>query len=146
MRNRQTIRLRGYDYSSPGAYFITICVQNRECIFGKIIDGKMIVNNAGKMVQTIWRKIPEYFPNVILDKFITMPNHIHGILFIKNFCRGAIYRALPIYRTTPRRNNSKPNTINSINIINCAKKFNTPINNINDNPLKFGRIINPRNE
>ena len=69
MRNRQTIRLQGYDYSSPGAYFITICEQNRECLLGNIIKGKMILNDAGKMVQKIWNEIPQFLKdcgNVII--------------------------------------------------------------------------------
>ena len=80
MRNRQTIRLPEYDYSLPGTYFVTICVQNRECFFGEIIDKNMIANKAGKMVQTIWNEIPEYYPGINIDVFQIMPNHLHGII------------------------------------------------------------------
>ena len=59
---RRSIRLKGYDYSRHGAYFITICVQNRECLFGEIIDGEMILNDAGVMVQSVWDEIPQFYP------------------------------------------------------------------------------------
>ena len=84
IHHRRSIRLKRYDYSQNGAYFVTICVQNREFLFGKIENGKMILNNAGKMIEKYWREIPEHYPNVILDVFVIMPNHMHGILIIDN--------------------------------------------------------------
>ncbi|MBF0234075.1 MAG: hypothetical protein HQK65_13715 [Desulfamplus sp.] len=81
-KKRRSIRLKGYDYSRAGAYFVTICVQDRECLFGKIVDGKMILNDTGKMVETCWLEIPEHFLHVKLDVFCIMPNHIHGVLII----------------------------------------------------------------
>lgn len=80
--NRQSIRLKGYDYSKEGLYFVTICVQNRECVFGEIIDHKMILNDAGKMAFQSWSDIPNHFPNVVLHEFVVMPNHIHGVIEI----------------------------------------------------------------
>ncbi len=82
VRNRRSIRLRGYDYSQAGAYFITICTQNRRCLFGEIVHGGMRLNAAGKMVQTVWDEIPAYYPGIDIDEFIIMPNHIHGIVTI----------------------------------------------------------------
>ncbi len=82
--HRRSIRLKGYDYSQPGAYFITICTKNRKCLFGNIINGKMILNDAGHIAQNCWLEIPDHYPNVALDEFIIMPNHIHGIIFINN--------------------------------------------------------------
>jgi len=79
---RRSIRLKGHDYSQPGLYFPTICVQNRLCLFGKIINKKMILNDAGKMIQKEWLKIPERFPNIKLHAFIIMPNHFHAIIEI----------------------------------------------------------------
>ena len=84
IHHRRSIRLKGYDYSQNGAYFVTICVQNRECLFGKIRNGNMVLNDAGKMIEKYWREIPEHYPNVILDAFVIMPNHMHGILIIDN--------------------------------------------------------------
>jgi REP element-mobilizing transposase RayT len=82
VRRRRSIRLRGYDYSQAGAYFITICTQNRLCLFGEIVDGGMRLNAAGKMVKTVWDEIPAYYPSIDIDEFIVMPNHIHGIVSI----------------------------------------------------------------
>lgn len=78
--HRRSIRLQGYDYSQEGLYFITICCQNRAYLFGKIVDGKMILNDAGLQAETCWQDIPNHFPNAILHEYIIMPNHIHGII------------------------------------------------------------------
>lgn len=80
--NRQSIRLQGYDYSQQGLYFITICCQDRVHRFGKIVYGKMMLNDAGKQTEICWLAIPEHFTNVILHDFVVMPNHIHGIIEI----------------------------------------------------------------
>lgn len=79
---RRSIRLKGYDYSSTGAYFITICTHQHMCLFGHVVNGIMRLNDSGKKVQTCWHEIPEHFPLVALDKFVVMPNHVHGILFL----------------------------------------------------------------
>ena len=91
-RNRRSIRLKGYDYSQAGAYFVTICTQHRECLFGEIVDGEMVLNDAGRMVQTGWDGIPSHYPGIDIDAFQIMPNHIHGIVFI---AVGAGPRACP---------------------------------------------------
>jgi REP element-mobilizing transposase RayT len=82
VRNRQTIRRQGYNYSLPGAYFVTICVQNREYLFGNVENGKMILNKIGEIIKNQWLSIPTRFSNTKLDEFIIMPNHIHGIIII----------------------------------------------------------------
>ena len=81
-RRRRSIRLKGYDYAQPGAYFVTICVQNRECLLGEIADAQMRLNAVGAMAQTQWQKLPERFPRLALDAFVFMPNHMHGIILI----------------------------------------------------------------
>ncbi len=78
----QSIRLRGYDYSQPGGYFITICTQHRECNLGELINGEIQFTVQGMIASVFWLEISHHFPNVKLDKFILMPNHIHGIIFI----------------------------------------------------------------
>ncbi len=80
-------------------YFVTICTRNRECLFGDIIAGEMRLNDAGKMVNQCWIDIPIHFPDVKLDQFVIMPNHVHGILTIVNPRRGTACRA-PTGRTT----------------------------------------------
>jgi REP element-mobilizing transposase RayT len=81
--HRRSIRLKGYDYTQEGMYFITICVQGGRCLLGQIQDGEMRPNPAGKMVQQTWDALPKRFPQVDTDAFVIMPNHIHGILAIR---------------------------------------------------------------
>ena len=99
---RCSIRLRGYDYSQAGAYFVTICTQGRECLFGDVVDGEMRLNDAGQMVLDVWHKIPEHFPNADVDEFVVMPNHFHGIIVICNDnCRGEVASPISLGGDTP---------------------------------------------
>jgi len=83
-KNRQSIRLRGYDYSQSGAYFVTICTQNKKCFFGNLVNDKMVLNDAGQMVNIIWNELAINYPGVNIDEFQIMPNHVHGIIVIDN--------------------------------------------------------------
>lgn len=74
--------MQGYDYSHSGAYFVTICTQNRTCLFGPVVDGVMVLNDAGWMVQTVWDEMPQYYTCIETDEFVIMPNHIHGIVVL----------------------------------------------------------------
>ena len=80
--HRRSIRLHGYDYAQPGAYFVTICVQNRECLFGDVVDGVMRLNQAGQMVHMVWKELSAFYPGTEVDAYIIMPNHIHGIIVL----------------------------------------------------------------
>ncbi|MCP9441172.1 MAG: hypothetical protein NNA20_01135 [Nitrospira sp.] len=80
--NRRSLRLKGYDYSRPGAYFVTIVTQNRACLFGEVVDGAMRLNEIGKIVRQCWLDIPAHFAHTELDEFVVMPNHVHGIIVI----------------------------------------------------------------
>ena len=93
--------MKGYDYSQTGAYFVTVCTQNHECLFGTIVDGKMRLNDAGRMAQMIWDEIPHRFPNALLDASIVMPNHFHGIIVLTDNGRGesCIHPDLPTKTT-----------------------------------------------
>ncbi len=82
IHHRKSYRLKGYDYSAHGSYFLTICTQNREHFFGEIKNGKMEYTELGNIANQIWNEIPDHFPNFELDAFVVMPNHIHGILNI----------------------------------------------------------------
>ena len=82
IHHRRSIRLKGYDYSQAGAYFITICTNDRKCLFGEIINGEMILNDCGKIANDEWEKLPQRFPNFELDVFQIMPNHMHGIVLL----------------------------------------------------------------
>ncbi len=82
LHHRKSIRLRGYDYSQPGAYFITICTHQRQQLFGAIVDGAMILNAAGMLADSMWRELAEHYPSVALGDHIVMPNHLHGIVHV----------------------------------------------------------------
>jgi hypothetical protein len=71
--HRRSIRLQGYDYAQAGAYFITICTQDRACLFGEVVDGVMRLNDAGRIVQATWDDVPEHYANVALDEFVQCP-------------------------------------------------------------------------
>ncbi len=83
MKNRKTMRLKNYNYSQMGCYFVTICTKDRIECFGKICDEKIELNSFGRIAQKVWQAIPEHFENVLPDEFIIMPNHVHGILTIE---------------------------------------------------------------
>lgn len=89
IHHRKSIRLRGYDYSQDGAYFVTIVTFGRACLFGEIINGEMVLNETGKIIQNWWDDIPIHFPAVETGAFVIMPNHIHGIIII-TAGRGAV--------------------------------------------------------
>jgi len=80
IHHRRSIRLKNYDYSQAGAYFMTICTQNKECLFGDVLHGDMRLNDAGSTIQGLWTALPERFPSVELDEAVIMPNHMHGIV------------------------------------------------------------------
>lgn len=82
IHHRRSIRLKGYDYSQAGLYFITICCQDRAHLFGHIENGEMILNDAGMMVENEWLKLPKRYKNIQLHEFVIMPNHFHAILEI----------------------------------------------------------------
>ena len=82
IHHRRSIRLQGYDYTNAGIYFVTICSYQRQHLFGTIDNGEMKINLAGQIVFMLWQKIPHHFPNVQLDEFVLMPDHLHGIVVI----------------------------------------------------------------
>lgn len=100
VHHRRSIRLKGYDYSQAGLYFITICCQDRKCRFGKIENDEMIFNEFGIIAYNEWENLPMRFPNFELDVFQIMPNHMHGIILLSAPPVGAGF--------TPAQNNSTP--------------------------------------
>jgi putative transposase len=81
-KQRKPLRLKQYDYSQPGAYFVTICTKDREDRFGEVVNGEMPVNNLAAVVRSCWDDLPNHYVNVRLDQFVIMPNHVHGIIMI----------------------------------------------------------------
>jgi putative transposase len=90
-KERKRLRLKEYDYSQPGAYFVTICTKDRVQRFGEIVDGEMRANDMATVVQSCWNDLPNHYLNVELDAFVIMPNHVHGIVVILDNPVGATY-------------------------------------------------------
>jgi len=106
---RRSIRLPEYDYTQPGAYFVTICTHQRECLFGEVMEGEMRLSVWGEVAEQCWRDIPAHFPHVELDAWVVVPNHIHGIITITDVV-GAQHAA-PLQ---PPRINVRPGSLGAI--------------------------------
>ena len=96
LKNRRSIRLPQYDYSEPGAYFVTINSFQRRNIFGRLANGTVHLNKFGTLAAKCWFEIPKHFQNVVVDTFIVMPNHVHAILMIEDNVRAT--HASPLQR------------------------------------------------
>lgn len=101
-KRRRSIRLSHYDYGRAGAYFVTICVQDRVSLFGRIVGSDLYLNELGRLVSSEWRRTPVVRPNVELDEYVIMPNHLHGIINILESRRGVLPYA-PTMRRSPHR-------------------------------------------
>lgn len=112
IHHRRSIRLQHFDYSQAGALFVTICTYNRENLFGGIAAGLMRLNDAGRMAGKCWNDIPSHFPNVELDGFVIMPNHVHGIIVIidadANVAANNLSEILAKNQSTLREKNISP--------------------------------------
>jgi REP element-mobilizing transposase RayT len=82
IHHRRSIRLKGYDYSRAGAYFVTICTHHHQCLFGRIENGVMFLNDAGEMISRWWNELKNKYANIEIDDYVVMPNHFHGIIHI----------------------------------------------------------------
>lgn len=82
MQRRKRLRLATFDYSTPGAYFVTVCARGGACLFGRVASGRNEPSRLGRIVEGAWRSIPRHHPGVHLDAFVLMPNHVHGILWL----------------------------------------------------------------
>ncbi len=125
--HRRTIRLPGYDYSQVGAYFITICVHNRECLFDDVV--------LKRVAETYWRSIPRFSANIILDEWIVMPNHLHGVLIIADPARKG--EALPNAFFTARVSSPSENRLPA----NTAGNNTSPLPPRGAPPNSLGAII-----
>ena len=102
-RRRRSIRLKGFDYTLAGAYFVTVVVQGRACLFGEIVDGNMCLNNTGLLASEAWQWLGTQYPYVVLDEFVVMPNHLHGIIMITDDARRGGSRTAPTGAGSPDR-------------------------------------------
>ena len=84
IHHRRSIRLKEYDYANAGAYFLTLCTWDRECMFGKISDGNILVIEYGRIANKCWEWLPGQYSYIELDEYVIMPNHLHGIIVIND--------------------------------------------------------------
>ena len=139
--HRRSIRLKGYDYSSAGAYFITLCTHHRECIFGEIMDGAMHLNPYGLIVASAWKQSSVIRQEIELDEWVVMPNHVHGIVVITHNSSGVPDIAGANGRLPPPISPMKPRSISSF--MAGFKSFTTKrINILRDTP---GNVVWQRN-
>ncbi|NWG20584.1 MAG: hypothetical protein HXY39_09675, partial [Chloroflexi bacterium] len=80
--HRRSVRLKGYDYSSPGAYYVTICAAQRGLLFGRGVQGTIELNEIGQVIHDVWLSLPHHYPHITLDAFVVMPDHVHGTIVI----------------------------------------------------------------
>lgn len=132
----ESTRLKDWDYSSNGYYYVTICTKNRENFFGEIKEGEMILSKTGMIADKFWCEIPDHFPFVILDEYIIMPNHIHGIIQIDRDGDTQNRRKDTINRVFT--NTSINDTMNTMN---TKKGGITKKNNPMLNPFSLSKII-----
>ena len=132
---RKSIRLKGYDYSNAGLYFITICCKDRVCRFGDVVNGEMVLNEFGQIAHDGWIKLVERFSNFELDVFQIMPNHMHGIIVLKN---------IPVVSGfTPDPNKEDPNKEDPNKEDPSAEYPNKPEKNTIDQIEKKSKDIAP---
>jgi hypothetical protein len=110
IHHRRSVRIKGYDYSQAGMYFITICVQNRECLYGEITNGQMLLNDAGKMIETEWLNLKKRFANIEIHEYTIMPNHFHAILEITETNNKPVGATLVVAQNNGNEINSHENT------------------------------------
>ncbi len=103
--HRRSIRPKGYDYTQAGAYFVTLVVQDRSCLFGEVVNGQMQLSEIGMLVADKWEWLATQYAYVTLDEYVVMPNHLHGIIGVGTRSRGGS-RTAPTTSTT--RSNRKP--------------------------------------
>ena len=113
IHHRRSVRLLGWDYSSPGVYYITICTHRRECLFGGVITGEMRLNQFGDAADACWRAITDHTQCIELDEWVVMPNHIHGLIVILDTSVGARH-AVPLHQSQEVFGKPKPDSLSTV--------------------------------
>ncbi|MGH7143389.1 MAG: transposase [Terriglobia bacterium] len=130
LHHRRSIRLRGFDYTRPGSYFITICAYQQTCLFGRIVDAAFSAGPMGKMVRDVWSEIPGRYPGVALDTFVLMPNHLHGILTIQSVAAGGSsvlskHASVPIAASVANGAFTRTSSLSIPEVVQRFKSFTT---------------------
>jgi putative transposase len=137
---RKSPRLNAYDYSTAGAYFVTVCSRERACVFGSIVDDEMKLSSLGRFVQESWTEIPEHFPAATTDVFVVMPNHVHGIVWVS---RAGHAPPLPVvigaFKSAASRRAGRPLWQRSFyeRVVRGESELAVLRQHILDNPLKW---------
>jgi putative transposase len=137
---RRSLHLPEFDYSTPGAYFVTICALDRKCAFGEIVEGDMRMNELGELVAGCWNEIPSHFPNAGMDAFIVMPNHIHGVLLFSWVgCIRPLQVVVGAFKAAVSRRAGFPVWQRDYyeHVIRCEAELNLVRHNIQDNPAHW---------
>jgi len=104
LKYRKQLRLKDYDYTQVGVYFLTICIHQRACLLGDIIDETMVLNAAGHMIAQRWQDIPSQFPTTALDMWVVMPNHHHGIIVLNHDSSVSISKIVQWFKIVTTKN------------------------------------------
>ncbi len=126
IHRRRSIRLKRYDYSRAGAYFVTVVTQSRVCCFGDVVGEEMRWNDAGQMACRVWESLPLRFPGVEMDYFVVMPNHLHGIITMRDSPRNAGDRATTRVAPTLGRIVGAYKSLTTLEYIRGVKTRNWP--------------------
>ena len=116
--HRRSIRLQGYNYAQAGAYFVTVCTQRRDCLFGDVSEGQMRLNSLGTIVQACWADLPHHYAHVELDAFVVMPNHVHGIILLTDV--GAGFKPAPT-RPVPANRHGLPEIVRAFKTFSARR-------------------------
>jgi len=136
IHNRRSVRLSGYDYSREGAYFITICADGGQYLFGDIVNEEMVLNDIGQIAYGEWLKTPELRPNVSLDVFVIMPNHMHGIILLNDDINDAVNGRGVLHTPSPDMTPEKTTAVANEGVCNTPlpnwppPNFRSPSNNV----------------
>ncbi|MBQ1266901.1 MAG: transposase [Proteobacteria bacterium] len=124
IHHRRSIRLKGYDYTTPGFYFVTICAKNGSHIFGKIIDKKMVLSEYGKILDQCWNELPEHYDNVGLREYCIMPNHFHCMIELLN-CD--LQLRTPLYEIIRALKSFSARKMNDLRFVCDNRKSRSPV-------------------
>ena len=123
----RSIRLPGYDYAQAGAYFLTICTQERSPLFGQVVRGEMRFNEYGRIVLACWTELRSHYPRVRLDEFVVIPNHVHGIILLEDIDLGrAGFKPVPTKATSHTKHHALPEVVRGFKAFVSRRLKRTP--------------------